>query len=58
MPFTSLGSTGGKLHREELKLEYLFNEYMDRQVILFTCKEREAETAVNVAGGRLNVVAI
>lgn len=37
-------------------LEYLFKEYSDRQVILFTCKEREVETAVNITGGRLNVV--
>ncbi|NJD03383.1 MAG: hypothetical protein FIA99_12505 [Ruminiclostridium sp.] len=37
-------------------LEYLFNEHMGRQVILFTCKEREVETAVSVTGGRLNVV--
>ena len=37
-------------------MEYLFNECKDRQVILFTCKEREVETAVNLTGGRLNVI--
>ena len=37
-------------------LEYLFKEYSDRQVILFTCKEKEVKTAVNITGGRLNVV--
>lgn len=37
-------------------LEYLFNEYMDRQVIIFTCKGREVEAAKAVSGGRLNII--
>ncbi len=42
--------------RTQKTMEYLFNEFLDRQVILFTCKEREVETALKVTGGRVNVI--
>lgn len=37
-------------------LEYLFEEYEGRQVLLFTCKEREAAIAGEICGSRLNLL--
>lgn len=42
--------------RAEHTLEYLINEYAGRQILLFTCKERELETAAAVCGDKLNVI--
>lgn len=37
-------------------LKFLFEEYCDRQVLLFTCKERETAIAGEICGSRLNLL--
>ena len=37
-------------------LKFLFEEYCDRQVLLFTCKERETAIAYEICGSRLNLL--
>jgi DNA repair exonuclease SbcCD ATPase subunit len=39
-------------------LEFLLEEYGGRQVLLFTCKEREAAAAGEICGSRLNLLTL
>jgi len=43
-------------NRTALALKYLYNNYRDRQIILFTCKLREVELAREIFGGEMNFV--
>jgi len=42
--------------RTALALKYLYDNYRDRQIVLFTCKQREAELAREICGGSINLV--
>lgn len=39
-------------------VRYLFEEYGDRQVLLFTCKERELETVREICGNGFNLLTL
>ena len=43
-------------HRTALALKYLYNAYEKKQVIIFTCKQREVELAREIYGKSLNLV--
>jgi uncharacterized protein YhaN len=43
-------------NRTALALQYLHNTYEKRQVLIFTCKQREAELAREICGSSLNLV--
>ena len=42
--------------RTELALKYLYREYRDRQILLFTCKMREVELAREIYGNEMYFV--
>lgn len=42
--------------RTALALKYIFEEYQKKQVLIFTCKQREVEIARKVCGSSLNFV--
>jgi uncharacterized protein YhaN len=43
-------------NRTAIALKYLYNNYRDRQIILFTCKAREVELAREIFGDEMNFV--
>lgn len=42
--------------RTALALKYLYDNYRDRQIVLFTCKQREVELACEIYGDSINLV--
>jgi len=42
--------------RTALALKYFYDNYRDRQILLFTCKKREAELAREIFGNSINFV--
>lgn len=42
--------------RTELALKYLYSNYHDKQIVLFTCKQREVELVREIYGDRMNLV--
>lgn len=44
--------------RTEQTLKFLLEEYSERQVLLFTCKEREAAMAREICGSRFNLLTL
>ncbi len=42
--------------RTTLALKYLYDNYRDRQIVLFTCKQREVELAREICGDSINLV--
>lgn len=42
--------------RTKLALQYLYNSYRDKQIVLFTCKQREVELVRGIFGDRMNLV--
>jgi uncharacterized protein YhaN len=42
--------------RTALALKYLYDNYRDRQIVLFTCKQREVELAREICGDSINLV--
>lgn len=43
-------------NRTTLALKYLYDNYRDRQIVLFTCKQREVELAREIYGNSINFV--
>jgi len=44
--------------RAALALKYLFHSYEKKQVLIFTCKQREVELARDICGDRMNLVVL
>ena len=42
--------------RTELALKYIYNSYQHKQIVLFTCKQREVELVREIYGDRMNFV--